>query len=654
VSWGLWRRGVDTGVRARAAALPQALGRSGRRLAIAGAALLVVVGGALFWRTSVAGAWEGRDARLAWSTDYERAYRHTQGMPEPRVVAVRTNVALYPAERRAAIGGRYMLENRGDRAIDTIWVTTPREASGVEVAMDGARLVRHDARYGVRVLALDRPMAPGGRAELRFALVLDRGGIRASGFEYDITANGTMLSSGDAYPTFGYHAGWEVRDEAQRRKLGLATAATAMTPLPTTDSARAALHARGPEPAWITLDATVSTSLDQTAIVPGRLVRSWEQDGRRWFHYVTDRPITARFMLLSARWAVQREQHGGVSVEVWHDPAHTANLQRTLTAATRALDIMGARYAAYPHDALRIVEVPAWAGFGAFALPGIVLFPESRGFQSDARAENVDLVSRRVAHEVAHQWWGHTVDAADVAGGSMLTETLAKQSEQLVVASLHGDAAHPPMLAFDEDRYLAGRAGDAEPEPTLLESAGQAYIYYGKGAIAMHALRDALGDSALDGALARLVATYGGPRGAATTLDLRDLLRERATTPAARAAIDEWLGDRVLWDAGVDSTTTVTPMGGGRFRLATRVHVAKTARRGDTDVALPVDGDSVDVAVYDAHPSAGRVLYEGRHRVTGGAASITVDLPAEPAWVVADPRLLRIDRDRSNNRRRLH
>jgi aminopeptidase N len=164
-----------------------------------------------------------------------------------------------------------------------------------------------------------------------------------------------------------------------------------------------------------------------------------------------------------------------------------------LTAATTTLDVLGARYGRYPHSALRIAEVPVGWGFGAFALPGMILFTEDRGFLSDPRADDVDLVTRRVAHEVAHQWWGHTLDAVDVPGASLLVETLAKHSEQLVVSALHGERSLAAILAFDEDRYFAGRAQEPDSEPVLLETSGEAYLYYGKGAIVMNGLRDLLG-----------------------------------------------------------------------------------------------------------------------------------------------------------------
>jgi ABC-2 type transport system permease protein len=648
ISWGVWRRGLDVGVRARLAALPRTWGRRGARIATLCVTLLVIAGAALFWQTNIAHAWEGSNTRATWSANYERAYRHIEGQPQPSVIAVRTNVDLYPSRRRADIAGTYLLENRTTHPIDTAWVSVPRDVARDSVTISGAMLVQHETRFGMYVFRFAHPLEPGARADLTFAVSLDRGGIRATRFDYDVAGNGSFITSGGAYPALGYRPGYELSNPAPRREHGLTAPASTIPPLSSADSVRTA----GRSASWLTIDATISTSADQTALGPGKLERAWESGGRRHFHYVMDQPVTPRFAFVSARYAVRRVRHGGVDVEVWYHPADSANVTRILNVTTRSLDVLESRFGAYPHAVLRVVEVPAWSSFGGFALPSMVLFTEDRGFRSDPRADDVDLITRRVAHEVAHQWWGHKLDAADVAGASTLTETLAKYSEQLVVADMHGADALPAMLAFDEDRYLAGRAQESANEPTLLEATDQAYLYYGKGAVIMNALRDLLGAAAVDRALGKVMAVHAGPRGAATTLDLRDAVRVEAATSAQRTLVDEWLGERTVYDLRVDSAYTTT-LENGRFRTAVWITAAKTVRRGTTDVPLSMEGEAIDVAVYDGNPQTGRRLYAGKHTVTEGRIALSLDLAARPAFVVVDPFVRRIDRDRTDNRKRI-
>lgn len=115
--------------------------------------------------------------------------------------------------------------------------------------------------------------------------------------------------------------------------------------------------------------------------------------------------------------------------------------------------------------------------------------------------------------------------------------------------------------------------------------------------------------------------------------------------------MDEWLGERVVYDLGVDSAE-VAPSKKG-FRVTAGIRVAKTVTRGAADEPRSADGESLDVAVYDDAPGSGRLLYAGKHLVTGGRIALTVDLPEPPAYVVVDPLVRRIDRDRTNNTRRV-
>ncbi|HLL56068.1 MAG TPA: hypothetical protein VK447_21075 [Myxococcaceae bacterium] len=228
-------------------------------------------GGALFWRTNVAHRWESGRARAAWRADYERAYRPPDALPQPSIVAVRAQVDLFPSRRRAELSGAYVLENREARPIDTLWVVMPRDAEAATVTVDGAQLARHDARFGVHVFEVRSPLAPGARTELRFTVALDRGGIRAGGFGYDVAGNGTYLTHTGAFPMLGYRAGFELDDPAARREHGLEGPPTAVPPW----SALGSLSPARRNTAWLTLDATVSTEADQTALAPSTASPGW-------------------------------------------------------------------------------------------------------------------------------------------------------------------------------------------------------------------------------------------------------------------------------------------------------------------------------------------------------------------------------------------
>ncbi len=643
LGWGCWPRGADIRVVSRVRAARTQWGPRGRIAFIGSTCLAVLSASLLTWHLNATHAWQSSERGRAWQAGYEQRYRRVAARPQPDLVAVEAAVDLYPDDRRADIHATYTLENRTGLAIDTVWLVEPGTASAFAVAATAGRVIA-DSEYGVHVIALERSLLPMARTALSFTLRSTRGGIRGTNFAYDVTGNGTLLTSDGSFPTLGYRRGFELRDPARRTEYGLSAHLSETPSREGSDADRASTLRNA---AWLKLDLTLSTSADQSALAPGELTGSWMRGARRYFHYVTPTEITPTFAIVSARYTVDRSVQDGVALEIWHDPRHSDNVSHIRNAAGRALAELGARYGSYPRRTLRIAEVPGWANFGAYALSGLVLFPESRGFLTQQSPDGVDLIARRVAHEVSHQWWAHTLDPADVTGGTALVETLAKHSEQLVVAAMQGDSALPDLLAYDEDRYFAGRAEEREAEPTLMDVTSQSYVYYGKGAIVMNGLRDLLGADAVDHALADLVRHYGGPQAAARTNDWRAAMLGVAADSVDRALVREWLEARTVYDLRVD--TVETRPAGVSYALRGRISVQKfnTGARGEE--AVSADGEHIDVWAYDGAPPFGRVLSRGRYAVTRGAVIIDTVLTAHATHVVVDPMFRRLDRARGNN-----
>lgn len=642
VSWAAWRRGYDAGVRARLANVWRVAAMRTSLLVAAG--VFIAAGGALFYQTNVVHAWESRDDRRTWQVGYERTYRPFAHLPQPSIVGVSIDVNFEPRQRRAVVHGVLALKNNSLRVIDTVLLRLRRDDAYGSVTINGDSATVRDERFGMWRFALTRPMQPGDTGTMEYSLTLDRGGVRASGFSQDVAANGSYLTIWDAMPALGYRSGNEIDDPNVRRKEGLGSSSSGVAPLDSMDALVAETRRAGNAIAWATMHAVVSTTDGQQPLAPGRLVREWTVGDRTFAEYRADSLMPARFAFLSGRYAVKRVRHGDVAVELWYHPGHPQNVDRIVNAATLSLDVLGKRFGAYNNRTLRMAEVPAGWPFGAFANSGMLIFTENRGLMSDPRSEDVDLVTRRVAHEVAHQWWGYTVDPVTVVGATTIVEGLAKYSEQLVVAELHGADALPAMLRFDHDRFLSGRARDGNLEPTLVSSRDESYMYYGKGAVAMRALHDALGDSIVTGVLRELVARERGAFGAATATQLHQMLRAAATTDEHRALVDEWFTGRVMHDMRADSAHA-TRAGAG-YRVQANFTVRRVnVREGAEDIGS-ADGVLVDVVVRGAGDS---VLYAGKTRVVGTAVDVAVDVLGLPVSVEIDPMVRWIDRERSNN-----
>ncbi|WAM27193.1 M1 family aminopeptidase [Myxococcus sp. NMCA1] len=635
---GLWRRGVSPPLRARLAALPQVWGRRGQTAVTACLALFVLAGGFIFHGTNVLNRYETRAQLADWKADYEKAYQRYESFPQPSIVAVKARVDLYPEEARYHATGRYVLENRTQAPIQRVWLSVRRDVRHATLSLQGARQVHHDSRFGMSAFELDTPLPPGAKTGLAFSIETERRGIREGARDTSIAGNGSFISNQEAFPAIGYRKGYELDDARERRQRGLPE-----TPRVEAEAAGdlGLAEGGGGQRAWTTLDLTVSTPDTQLAVAPGELRQTWNEEDRRVFRYVMERPMLNWFALVSARYAVKKEKHRGVDVEVYYHPGHAHNVERMLRAATRSLEVLEEQLGRYPHRQLRIVEVPSTWGFGALALSNTIYYPEHRGFlTASGEQDTVDLITRRIAHEVAHQWWGHQVDPVSGPGGLLITESLAKYAEQRVLKALHGEAQVRQVLAFDLDRYLRGRAEEHGEEPPLLQTKDEPYLYYGKGAVVMHALADLLGEAALDRALRKLVQQHAHPKPQPTASDLLALLHEEATEEA-RPLVDQWLTQVVLYELKVESAA-VEPLADGRYRVTARISASKHARQNGQDVPLPMN-ESLDVAVL----SQDATLYAAKHRFTGGITEVSLTVDQRPVSIGVDPFLRRVSLERT-------
>lgn len=593
------------------------------------AAMAIATGGWIFYNTTVLNTYTTPDELAEWKAAYEKKYRRIAGAPQPEISAIETTVDLHPERRSYEISGRYELVNRTAVPIRTIHVAARRQARDVTLSIPAARLLSRDPSFGMYVFQLDRPLLPGERTALQYGLSYVNKGFVDDEPDRSIVENGSLITS-NVFPSFGYRKGYELTDERERRKRGLTAAAMA----PETDA-----HGAGPEVSRIAFTATISTSADQTAVTSGTLERTWRSEGRRHFVYRASSPIPNQFGITSARYEKVTRRHGNVDVVLYQHPGHGANAARMFDIATQSLDDLSRNIGPYPQRQLHMVEVPGYWPFGGFAYPGVILLNEHRVFRIDDRdRERPDLLLRRVAHEVAHQWFGHQLVSRNVDGGPALVESLTKYAELMILERMRGPGQVRQILGIELDRYLAGRGGGALAESPLYRvTAGEPHLYYGKGALVMYAIRELIGEDAVNRALRGLMKEKSP-----TTLELLAHLK-RVSSPGHYALLEEWLKEVVLYDLKI-ADAHVQKRRDGRYDVVVRVSAAKT----HTDAAgeehpVPMN-EAIEIGVDGAVQ---------QHRLRSGISEITVTVDRPPASVAVDPRVLRIDKNRFDNEKRL-
>src|SRR5262245_11150332 len=275
-----------------------------------------------------------------------------------------------------------------------------------------------------------------------------------------------------------------------------------------------------------------------------------------------------------------------------------------IEALKESLAYYSENFGPYQHRQMRILEFPGYAN-RAQSFPNTIPYSETFGFLSDNRdPANIDHVWQVTAHEVAHQWWAHQVTGADVPGAQFLSETLAEYSSLMVMEHRYGADMMRRFLSYDLDQYLLGRAAEPRGERPLAQVRHhQDYVAYRKGAIAMYALKDAIGEAAVNRALARFVRDFAyksDPYPVAA--DLIRLLRAEAG-PEYQQLVTDLLEKIVLWDLAVTgSSATETADGKWLVRVDVRAKKLESNSEGK-EKELPLD-QAIDVGLFAADPRA--------------------------------------------------
>ncbi len=414
----LWARGAERSLWSRLRVARRRATRATAGVGAMAAALIVTLGGFIFYNTNSLNRYRSASEETARSAEYERHYGKYADVAHPTLVSTKLRVEIYPDRREAEIRGTYVLTNTSSAAIDSIHVTT---APGVEtgaVSVDRpASPVLVDDDLGYSIYALEKPLKPGDSLHLRFEVHVAPHGFRNNGVDVSIVQNGSHFTNRDWLPAIGYQRNRELDGAGVRKQYGLVRRPA----VPSLDDAEARRIRVGGDP--ITFEAIVGTSGDQVAVAPGALRRTWTEGGRRYFHYVADVPINNRYRVFSANYAVHEERWTPatgsgqpVAIQIFHHPGHAGNLGRMVASVRASLDHYTRQFGPYAYSYIRLIEKPV-PGIGVATEAATIEYGEGFSLLNPGDGpQELDLVFAVVAHGVARGWWGMQVAPADVEG----------------------------------------------------------------------------------------------------------------------------------------------------------------------------------------------------------------------------------------------
>jgi hypothetical protein len=610
--------------------------------------LVTTLGGFVFYNTNVLNDYRTPLGSAELRAAYERNYKQYEHAPLPRIVAANVRVEIYPEEGAADLRGSYHLVNRTSEPVDSLHVTIHSDIEARSLTLDrGARPVLQDTELNYRIYALEQPLAPGDSMRLEFDVAYRPRGFPNHNVPTAVVRNGAYFDR-RWLPIIGYLPSLEVTNAEMRRRLGLPP----RPPLPSVDDAEAMLRLTSADDDLVQTDVIIGTAPNQIAVTPGTLRRTWTENGRRYFQYVTEKPESFGMATFSAEYAVREDRWRDVALRVYYHPTHTFNVDRMVQSMKVSLEYFTEQFGPYPYEELRIVEFPRYESF-ARAHPHTIAFAEGDAFLQRVEDGDKDFPVFVVAHETAHHWWGGQVSGANVKGRGFLSEGLANYSAMMVMERVYGPEQARDFYDFQMDRYLRVRGAGVRGEDTpLLDVEAQPHIFYGKGAVVMYTLREHIGADAVNTALRRYLEKYSAPGSPRPTS--RDLYAElRAVTPdSLHSLLGDLFEEITLWDVRADEAR-VEPVGDGSYRVTLAIEAKKVRSDGiGNETEVPMD-DLVEIGVFAAAGEGdgpGEPLYLERHRIRSGKQTITVTVPRAPSSAGIDPYGKLIQRNVNDNR----
>ena len=653
LSLALKLRGTDASRQAR---LQQARARfrgPARALVALGLLGFVATGAFIFYNTNVLNEYVAPDERMDRQADFEKKYRKYLGAPMPRIVGVRTEVDLYPEERRMEARGRYRLRNKTSGPVRDLYMNLDNRVELRRLVLPAHERVLNDEKLGFSIYRLAKPLAPGEEIDLEFEVAVENPGFVNSGSDTSLAYNGTFFNNSQYFPSLGYHEGVQLIDRNERRKRGLPP----VIRMAKIDDQKARLNnyiTRDSD--WIDFETVVSTTPGQIAIAPGYLQREWTRDGRRYFHYKMDAPILHFYSYLSADYKVKRDRWKDVNIEIYYHEPHSYNIDRMIDSVKKSLDYFTTHFGPYQHRQVRILEFPRYQSF-AQSFANTIPYSEGVGFIADLRDEEaIDYVFYITAHEVAHQWWAHQVIGGNVQGATMLSESMSQYASLMVMEKEYGRDKMRRFLKYELDQYLMARGAERVEEMPLMLVENQQYIHYQKGSLILYALRDYIGEEALNRALARYVQSVKFQQPPyTTTAELMPYLEE-ATPPHLRYVLEDMFRTITLFENRV-TEATYRRRADGKYDVDLTVEAKKSRAGGKGEITPVPINDWIDIGVFAEEEKGGKseetTLYFKKHHVTQPTTRLQLVVDRLPARAGIDPYNKLVDRDSNDNRKRV-
>ncbi len=363
-------------------------------------------------------------------------------------------------------------------------------------------------------------------------------------------------------------------------------------------------HPQGGDDDYATGRFTFSVPRERQVVMGGVREGQREADGRQLVRFRQDLPARYFSFAVGRLVEVAHRDAAGAVLEAMAVPRVRRSAQRSLDDAAAIVDFFAREFGPPPYPRIGLAVIEGYTP-GGHSPPGLVLLQERpqliRTPLPEDPANFSDVPGFFLAHELAHQWWGHGVAGRNYRE-RWISEGLAQYAAALWVRESRGEAAFRAVLgrmgrwavkhSADGPISLGHRLGHVQQDARIYRA-----VVYDKGALVLHTLRNLVGEEPFRAALQALQ---------------RERRFQKIGTSDLRLALETASGRELgAWfDAYIHGT--VIPTLGWRFHgasgeRAARVEIATADLPGDAPVRVTwstAGGDGEHVALLSREGGA--------------------------------------------------
>jgi aminopeptidase N len=274
---------------------------------------------------------------------------------------------------------------------------------------------------------------------------------------------------------------------------------------------------------------SVSCEAPYTVVANGTLSGKSTRSGRTTWVYDMKQPMATYLATVQIGRYTKRDLHQGVLArQLYYPPELAGNVSTDFGRLDDMIAVFVEKFGPYPFDSYSVVVTP-----DELEIP---LEAQGLGIFGRNHVDGAHGSDRLIAHELAHQWFGNSL-TVESWRDIWLHEGFACYAEWIWSEGSGGQSAHDNAVAYrarvkavPKDSLVVGDPGAKDMFDDRV---------YKRGALALHAIRLSVGDTAFFAALRAWARVYR--HGSVTTADFVEFFSNHTGSEEIDEIVDRWI-----------------------------------------------------------------------------------------------------------------